>query len=112
MGQTLAERHGALFKRSWQGADVRARGGRPEPAGQCSPGRFPPRLGLPSSLATSLGVMFTRPDILVLGAGGTLGEAWLRGVLGGIEAEAAIDFRDCEYFVGTSAGSIVAGTPP
>jgi NTE family protein len=51
-----------------------------------------------------------RPDVLVLGAGGTLGEAWLRGMLGGIEAEAELDFRECEYFVGTSAGSIVAAT--
>ncbi len=48
------------------------------------------------------------PDALVLGAGGTLGEAWLRGVLNGIEAGAGLDFRDCEYFLGTSAGSIVA----
>jgi NTE family protein len=50
------------------------------------------------------------PDALVLGAGGTLGEAWLRGVLDGLEAGAGIDFRDCEYLVGTSAGSIVAAT--
>jgi NTE family protein len=48
------------------------------------------------------------PDTLVLGAGGTLGEAWLRGVLSGIESVTALDFRDCEYIVGTSAGSIVA----
>ncbi len=50
------------------------------------------------------------PDALVLGAGGTLGEAWLRGVLGGLEAGGALDFRDCEYLIGTSAGSIVAAT--
>ena len=50
------------------------------------------------------------PDALVLGAGGTLGEAWLRGVLGGIEAGGTLDFRDCEYLLGTSAGSIVAAT--
>jgi NTE family protein len=50
------------------------------------------------------------PDALVLGAGGTLGEAWLRGVLGGVEAGAGLDFRDCEYLLGTSAGSIVAAT--
>jgi NTE family protein len=48
------------------------------------------------------------PDTLVLGAGGTLGEAWMRGVLSGIESAAEIDFRRCEYVVGTSAGSIVA----
>ena len=29
--------------------------------------------------------MHTRPDILVLGAGGLLGEAWMVGVLAGIE---------------------------
>ena len=50
------------------------------------------------------------PDALVLGAGGTLGEAWLRGVLGGLEAGAGLDFRECEYLLGTSAGSIVAAT--
>ena len=49
-----------------------------------------------------------RPDVLVLAAGGTLGEAWMRGVLDGAGAVTGIDFRDCEYFVGTSAGSIVA----
>ncbi|MDA0163724.1 patatin-like phospholipase family protein [Solirubrobacter ginsenosidimutans] len=50
------------------------------------------------------------PDALVLGAGGTLGEAWLRGVLGGLEAGAGLDFGACEYLLGTSAGSIVAAT--
>ena len=49
-----------------------------------------------------------RPDILVLGGGGVLGEAWLRACLAGIEAEAGWDLRDCDAFVGTSAGSIVA----
>lgn len=48
------------------------------------------------------------PDALVLGAGGTLGVAWLRGVLGGIEEAHGLDFRGCEYLVGTSAGSVVA----
>jgi NTE family protein len=50
----------------------------------------------------------SRPDVLVLAGGGTLGEAWMRGLLDGAGAAADIDFRDCEYFVGTSAGSIVA----
>jgi NTE family protein len=50
------------------------------------------------------------PDALVLGAGGTLGEAWLRGVLNGLEAGAGLDFRNCEYFLGTSAGAIVAAS--
>ena len=49
-----------------------------------------------------------RPDVLVLGGGGTLGEAWLRSLLAGLEAETAWDLRDCDAFVGTSAGSIVA----
>ena len=49
-----------------------------------------------------------RPDVLVLAAGGTLGEAWMRGLLDGAGSATGIDFRDCEYFVGTSAGSIVA----
>jgi NTE family protein len=49
-----------------------------------------------------------RPDVLVLAAGGTLGEAWMRGLLDGAGSATGIDFRDCEYFVGTSAGSTVA----
>jgi NTE family protein len=48
------------------------------------------------------------PDVLVLGGGGVLGEAWTMGVLSGIEDGASLDLRNCEYFVGTSAGSIVA----
>jgi NTE family protein len=48
------------------------------------------------------------PDVLVLGGGGVLGEAWMMGVLGGIEDGAGLDLRNCEYFVGTSAGAIVA----
>jgi NTE family protein len=48
------------------------------------------------------------PDVLVLGGGGVLGEAWTMGVLAGVEEAAGIDLRRCEYFVGTSAGSIVA----
>lgn len=48
----------------------------------------------------------------MLAGGGTLGEAWMRGLLAGAEAASgdALDFRRCEYFVGTSAGSIVAAT--
>jgi NTE family protein len=49
-----------------------------------------------------------RPDVLVLGGGGLLGEAWLRSCLAGIEAEAGWDLRECDASVGTSAGSIVA----
>src|SRR5205823_5327351 len=51
-----------------------------------------------------------RPDVLVLAAGGVVGEAWMTGVLAGIEAETDIDFRRVEAFVGTSAGSIVAAS--
>jgi NTE family protein len=58
--------------------------------------------------AASLPSMRGRPDILVLGGGGVLGEAWISGVLAGLEDGAGIDLRRCEYFVGTSAGSIVA----
>jgi NTE family protein len=49
-----------------------------------------------------------RPDVLVLGAGGTIGAAWMGGVLAGIAAESGIDFAACERVVGTSAGAIVA----
>jgi NTE family protein len=52
--------------------------------------------------------MLTLPDVLVLGGGGVLGEAWMMGVLAGVEDAAGLDMRRCEYFVGTSAGSIVA----
>lgn len=50
----------------------------------------------------------THPDVLVLAGGGTLGEAWMRGLLAGVSSAGGVDFRRCEYFVGTSAGSIVA----
>ena len=49
-----------------------------------------------------------RPDVLVLGGGGTLGEAWLRSLLAGLEAGSGWDLRECSAFVGTSAGSIVS----
>jgi NTE family protein len=52
--------------------------------------------------------MLSRPDVLVLGGGGVLGEAWMMGVLAGMEDATGFDLRDCEHFVGTSAGSIVA----
>ena len=37
--------------------------------------------------------MRTRPDVLVLGGGGVLGEAWMMGVLAGIEDAAGLDLR-------------------
>jgi len=49
-----------------------------------------------------------RPDVLVLGGGGVLGEAWLRALLAGLESGTEWDLRECDAFVGTSAGSIVA----
>ena len=50
---------------------------------------------------------FLRPDVLVLAAGGPVGEAWMTGVLAGLEAATGVDFREVEAIVGTSAGSIV-----
>jgi NTE family protein len=49
-----------------------------------------------------------RPDVLVLAGGGIVGEAWMHGVLAGLEDEGGSDFRRVEAYVGTSAGSIVA----
>jgi NTE family protein len=51
---------------------------------------------------------FREPDVLVLGGGGVLGEAWMNAVLAGIEEVTGFDARECEGYVGTSAGSIVA----
>jgi NTE family protein len=51
---------------------------------------------------------FIAPDVLVLGAGGTLGESWMTGLLAGIEEARGLDLRRTENFVGTSAGAIVA----
>ena len=51
---------------------------------------------------------FRDPDVLVLGAGGVLGEAWMNAVLAGLEEVSGFDARGCEGYVGTSAGSIVA----
>ena len=52
--------------------------------------------------------MQTRPDVLVLGSGGVLGEAWMTGVLAGIEDASGFELHECEHFLGTSAGAIVA----
>ncbi len=56
----------------------------------------------------NLSAVISRPDVLVLGGGGVIGERWMMGVLAGIEDATGFDLRRCEYFVGTSAGSIVA----
>ena len=49
-----------------------------------------------------------KPDVLVLGGGGVLGETWMTALLAGFEQETRFDLRQCEGFVGTSAGSIVS----
>jgi NTE family protein len=49
------------------------------------------------------------PDALVLGVGGILGEAWMTGVLAGLE-DSGIDPRATRSFLGSSAGSIVAAS--
>ena len=61
-----------------------------------------------ASLPRMTSAAFLRPDVLVLAGGGIVGEAWMHGVLAGIEDGAAVDLRETEAFVGTSAGSIVA----
>jgi NTE family protein len=48
------------------------------------------------------------PDALVLGGGGTLGEAWMSAVLAGLDESDRFDARGCARYLGTSAGSIVA----
>jgi NTE family protein len=48
------------------------------------------------------------PDALVLGVGGTLGEAWMTGVLSGITSVTHANHSKTDLLVGTSAGSIVA----
>jgi NTE family protein len=53
---------------------------------------------------------FATPDVLVLSGGGVLGEAWMTGVLAGLEDATGLDLRRTEAFVGTSAGSIVAAS--
>ena len=45
--------------------------------------------------------------MLVLGAGGILGEAWMSAVLAGAAEESGFDPRRCRSYLGTSAGSIV-----
>lgn len=51
---------------------------------------------------------FRKPDVLVLGGGGILGEAWMTALLVGLEEATGFDARDCEAYVGTSAGAILA----
>lgn len=63
------------------------------------------------------GIEAGRPDVLVLGGGGLLGEAWMTGVLAGLEETTGAEMTGCRAWVGTSAGAIVAaglaaGRPP
>src|SRR5439155_20499759 len=53
---------------------------------------------------------FLRPDVLVLAAGGAVGEAWMTGVLAGLEEATGVDFRSVDAIVGTSAGAIVGAS--
>jgi NTE family protein len=50
------------------------------------------------------------PDVLVLGGGGILGEAWMSALLTGLDEGPAFDARACGLYLGTSAGSIVAAS--
>jgi NTE family protein len=50
------------------------------------------------------------PEVLVLGGGGILGEAWMSAVLTGLEQAEGFDARACGCYIGTSAGSIVAAS--
>ncbi|MDQ4040917.1 MAG: patatin-like phospholipase family protein, partial [Actinomycetota bacterium] len=49
---------------------------------------------------------FAHPSVLVLGGGGILGEAWMSAVLAGLADATGFDARECDAWVGTSAGSI------
>ena len=48
------------------------------------------------------------PDVLVLGAGGDDGAAWMAGVLAGIAEASGIEFGAVEQLLGTSAGAMLA----
>src|SRR3954453_3530111 len=73
------------------------------------PGTLAPAAGFAASACEHLKTMdFESPDVLVLGAGGILGEAWMAALLAGLQEATGFDPRDCAHFVGTSAGSIVA----
>ena len=50
------------------------------------------------------------PELLVLGGGGVLGEAWMSSVLAGLDEAEEFDSLACRAYVGTSAGSIVAAS--
>jgi NTE family protein len=52
----------------------------------------------------------TPPEVLVMGGGGVLGEAWLSALLAGVAEGGGFDAREAGGFIGTSAGSIVAAS--
>ncbi len=93
-------------------ATVRARSG-DAPRRSRHDSRRPEAIGRPAASHYSGAIVaasppFVAPDVLVLGAGGTLGEAWMTGLLAGIEEARGLDLLRTESFVGTSAGAIVA----
>ena len=51
---------------------------------------------------------FEQPDVLVLGGGGILGEAWMSSLLAGLAEASGFDPHGCAAYLGTSAASIVA----
>src|SRR2546423_12360630 len=78
-------------------------------ASSSPPSRSPPPCGISLERGKNPGMPgFMRPDVLVLGGGGILGEAWMTAVLVGLQDATDFDARECDGFVGTSAGSIVA----
>src|ERR1700726_663714 len=52
------------------------------------------------------------PDVLVLGGGGILGEAWMSAVLAGLDEAEGFDARGCASYVGGPARGGVAAAPP
>lgn len=61
-------------------------------------------------LGHTLGVKATTPNVLVLGGGGLLGEAWMSAVLAGMAESGSFDPFKPDQYIGTSAGSIVAAS--
>jgi NTE family protein len=64
--------------------------------------------GAPRALSALSTHPFQQPDVLVLGGGGILGEAWMSSLLVGLAEESGFDPHGCKAYLGTSAGSIVA----
>src|SRR5256885_16402137 len=78
-------------------------------ASSSPPSRSPPPCGISLERGKNPGMPgFMRPDVLVLGGGGILGEAWMTAVLVGLQDATDFDARECDGFVGTSAGALGA----